>query len=208
MKRWVLAALILVGPISAHRLDEYLQGTILSVDKDRMEAQITLTPGVAVFPAVIADIDTNGDGTISDAEQRAYAARVLGDLSIAIDGEPLTPRLYSMQFPSIVDMREGRGEIQIQFDAALPRGGPNRKLTIGNHHESRIAVYQVNSLVPKDPDIRIIAQKRNYTQSSYELDYAQASAAQGSRLIRLGATLALTIVCLLAVAWKARAHSR
>jgi len=114
MKRWLLAA-ILIGSASAHRLDEYLQGTILSVDKNRMDAQIVLTPGVAVFPEVIADIDTNGDGTISDAEQRAYAAKVLGDLSIAIDGEPLTPRIYSMRFPAIDDMKEGRGEIQLQF---------------------------------------------------------------------------------------------
>jgi hypothetical protein len=207
MKRWLCAAaglLIAGSSATAHRLDEYLQGTILSVDKNRMDAQIVLTPGVAVFPTVIADIDTNGDGTISDIEQRAYAAKVLSDLSIAIDGEPLKPRLYSMRFPPIDDMKEGRGEIQLQFDAALPRGGGNRKLTLENYHESRIAVYQVNSLVPKDPDIRIIAQKRNYTQSSYELDFTQSGATKDNRLTKLAATLALMIVSFLAIAWKIR----
>ncbi len=207
MKRWLCAAAILLiagSSAKAHRLDEYLLGTILAVDKNRVDAEMMLTPGVAVFPVVIAAIDTNGDGIISDAEQRSYAARVLGDLSIAIDGESLTPRLYSMQFPSIDDMKEGRGEIQLHFDAALPRGGANRKLTLENHHEGRIAVYQVNSLVPKDPDIRIVAQKRNYTQSSYELDYTQAGAAKDNRLTKLAATLALVIVSFLAIAWKVR----
>ncbi|HWD98070.1 MAG TPA: hypothetical protein VG345_03505, partial [Bryobacteraceae bacterium] len=70
--------LLLIGPQAfAHRLDEYLQGTILSVGKSRLEAQITLTPGVAVFPFLMAVIDTDSDGTISEAERRAYVKRVL-----------------------------------------------------------------------------------------------------------------------------------
>ena len=44
------AILLLAGtPASAHRLDEYLQATTISVEKDRVQAQIRLTPGVAVF---------------------------------------------------------------------------------------------------------------------------------------------------------------
>ena len=49
------------------------------LEKDRVQAQIRLTPGVAVFPIVLAKIDTDADGVISEAEQRAYAERVLGD---------------------------------------------------------------------------------------------------------------------------------
>ncbi len=45
------AILVLAGtPAFAHRLDEYLQGTIISVEKNRVDFQMTLTPGVAVFP--------------------------------------------------------------------------------------------------------------------------------------------------------------
>ena len=55
----------------------------------------------------------------------------------------------------------------------LPRGGPNRRLIFENHHESRIAAYLVNCLVPRDPDIRITAQNRNYQQSFYQLDYGR-----------------------------------
>jgi hypothetical protein len=188
MKRQLAAAAILVlgaMPVPAHRLDEYLQGTLFSVEKTSLQAQITLTPGVAILPIVIADIDTDRDGTISEAEQRAYAGRVLRDLLLAIDGRRLTLQLSSMRFPTIDDMKEGRGEIQIEFHADFPPGDRNRKLTFENHHESRIAAYQVNALVPSDPDIRIVKQTRNYLQSTYQLDYAQS----GARFRTLSAAL-------------------
>lgn len=108
-------------PASAHRLDEYLQATIISVEKDRVQASLRLIPGVAVSPIVIWSIDTNGDGIISEAEQQAYAERVLGDLSLNIDGHPLKPRLVSVNFPKTWEMKAGIGEIQIDFTADLPR---------------------------------------------------------------------------------------
>jgi hypothetical protein len=173
----VVACLTLTAiPVYGHRLDEYLQGTILSVGKNRLEAQMILTPGVAVYSFVFSSIDTDGDGTISGAEQRAYAGRVLQDLAVRIDGRPVTPRLRSIRFPAMDDLKEGRGEIELDFDAELPAGGHNRKLTLENHHQSWISAYQVNCLVPHDPDILIAAQKRNYTQSNYELDYVQKDA--------------------------------
>ena len=80
MKAKLCAAILAVAavtPALAHRLDEYLQGTILSIGKTQVQGQMTLTPGVAVFPFLIADIDSDGDGAISETEQRAYAERVL-----------------------------------------------------------------------------------------------------------------------------------
>ena len=171
----VTTMLVLAGtPVLAHRLDEYLQGVMISVERERVQARITLTPGVAVLPAVLAEIDTDADGIIAETEQRAYAGRVLRDVSLTIDGHPLTPQLLSMQFPPIEEMKEGRGEIQIEFGAGLPPGGPNRSLIFKNNHQSRIAAYQVNSLLPNDPNIRIVAQNRNYSQSFYQVDYTQA----------------------------------
>jgi hypothetical protein len=158
---------------AAHRLDEYLQGTIFSVAKDRLNADITLTPGVAIFPTLIPEIDTNGDGAISDAEQKGYAWRVLADLSLSIDGQRLAPRLVSTEFPTLAEMKEGRGEVHLQFYADLPRGGPGRKLVFENRHQNKISVYLVNVLVSRDPEITIVSQNRNYTQSRYELDFQQ-----------------------------------
>ena len=46
-------------PGFAHRLDEYLQATMLSVGKDHMNAFMRLVPGVAVSSRVLAEIDIN-----------------------------------------------------------------------------------------------------------------------------------------------------
>jgi hypothetical protein len=213
--RLAAAILALAGtPALAHRLDEYLQGAILSVEKNRLQAQMTLTPGVAVYPIVLAAIDTDSDGVISKAEQRAYAERVLRDLSLTMDGHRLTPHLVSMEFPAMEEMKEGRGEIRIEFSADLPRGGSSRTLILENHHQSRIAAYQVNCLVSSDPDIRIVAQNRNYLQSHYELQYVQSSALSGPLSLAwwsgdrtwLG-SVALLLFTRFAFLWRKRARS-
>jgi hypothetical protein len=157
----------------AHRLDEYLQAIILSVEKDHVQASMRLIPGVAVASTVLASIDTNGDGIISEDEQRAYAERVLRDLSITIDGKSASATLVSQKFPAIEDLKEGLGEIHIEFAVDLPSGGRERRIVFENHHRNEISVYLMNCLVPHDPDIRILAQNRNETQSFYQLDYSQ-----------------------------------
>jgi len=172
----VAALLWATGTGFGHRLDEYLQGTLLSVEKNRVTAEMTLTPGTAVLPLLLAEIDTNADGVLSGAEQRGYATRVMREISMTIDGVPLRPSLTAVRFPSIEEMHDGRGEIHIEFAADLPSGGTQRSLVLENRHESRMAAYQVNCLVPRDPGIRVIAQKRNYSQSFYELDYVQTGA--------------------------------
>ena len=207
-----IAIVLLAGtPALPHRLDEYLQATLVSVEKNRVYAEMTLTPGVAVYRAVFAEIDTDGDGVISEAEQRSYATRVLRDLSLAIDGRHLTPRLLSVDFPSVDRMQEGLGGIRIEFDADLPRHGSHARFTLENHHQTRIAAYQVNCLVPTDPEIRIVAQNRNYTQSQYQLDYGETGVLSGPLVVAwqsggwVGA-IALLLYARFAYLWRRRAR--
>ncbi|HVW08653.1 MAG TPA: hypothetical protein VHC90_08725 [Bryobacteraceae bacterium] len=185
MRRALSIAALLVfagGVANAHRLDEYLQGTLVSLGKTQVEAEMTLTPGVAVFPAVMAAIDTNGDGTISAVEQQAYAQRVTRDLALSVDGRAVTPLLVSVRFPEVEEMREGRGEIRIALTGAMPGGRGRRTLTIENRHLTGISVYQVNALVPRDPELRIVAQRRNYTQTRYEVEFTEPGAAETKSL--------------------------
>jgi len=214
----VAAAAMFLGlagtPALAHRLDEYLQGTLLSIEKDRVQAQMTLTPGVAVFPLLLAEFDTDGNGFISETEKRAYAERVLRDLRLGIDGVRLMPRLLSVQFPAVEEMKEGRGEIRIEFGADLPGGGRERRIALENHHENRIAAYQVNCLVPRDRNIRVLAQHRNYDQSNYELDYVQSEIAQPTAWkawwsgdLGLLSAMALFLITRFTVAWRGN-HAR
>jgi hypothetical protein len=111
-------------------------------------------------------------------------------------------------------MKAGLGEIRIEFSADLPFGGANRRIVFENHHQSRIAAYQVNCLVPRDPNIRIIAQHRNYLQSLYQLEYVQAGVQSNSLLLQswsgdrawLGA-VALLLFARFALLWWQRARN-
>ncbi len=167
------ALFALAAPAFAHRLNEYLQATLFSVEKDRISASMRLIPGVDVSSTIVETVDTNRDGVISNAEGRAYASQVLEDLTLSVDGDALKPELLSVTFPNIDQMKDGTGEIIIEFTAALKPGRSDRKLVFQNHHQSRIAAYLVNCLLPRDRNIRVTAQKRNRNQSRYELDYAQ-----------------------------------
>lgn len=170
-------ALALSAPALPHRLDEYLQLTALSVAKGRVEAKMFLTPGVAVAKRVVALIDANGDGALSPGEKRAYAARVMGDVSLSVDGVRLKPRVAATRFPSVAAMRQGTGEIEIDLSALASRSAGAHRLLFENRHQRSIAAYLVECFVPDDPGLRIVAQSRSREQERYELRYAQAQGA-------------------------------
>ena len=83
-------------PAFAHRVDEYLQATTIAVEQDRVLVQLRLTPGIEVFPTVLALIDTDRDGAVSEARAaRVRRAGARSDLSLSVDGVRLPLRLVS-----------------------------------------------------------------------------------------------------------------
>ena len=181
MKTRLAAALLVLiwtaTPLFAHRLDEYLQATTIDLQKGRVVLTLRLTPGVQVLPTVLASIDTDKDGTLSAAEERAYADRVLEDLTLTVDGKSLPLRLVSSTFPTLDLMKEGVGVIVLSLEAPVPRGGSSRTLVFENRHQRAISVYLANCLFPSYSDIRITRQTRNYEQSVYRVNYTQAGVA-------------------------------
>lgn len=179
MKRHVACFVILlwVGATSvfAHRLDEYLQAATFEIGSDRVEIKMHLTPGTKVFNQVLSAIKTNNDEIISKTEEQRYAGQVQNDLALKLDGQILPLRLVSYTFPPLAELKDGLGDILLNFEATLPPGATNRIITFENHHLNSISVYLVNCLVPSDPSIRITAQGRNYTQSQYQLNFTQVS---------------------------------
>src|ERR1700759_1389586 len=118
----LIAIITLSVPLatSAHRLDEYLEAAIFSIGENKIEVTMRLVPGVAVSSTVIAIIEAHADGILSEPEQIAYAHRVLDDVSLTVDGKRLTLDLNSADFPSIDEIKQGTGEIHLDFSAALP----------------------------------------------------------------------------------------
>src|ERR1700740_1278426 len=112
MKR-LLMALTLFGlvamPALAHRLDEYLQATIFSIEPGNIYATMRLVPGVAGAPGVIARSDSDRRGAFSPDEQHRYAERVMADLELKEDGRNLPLHLASVTFPSVEQIKMGIG---------------------------------------------------------------------------------------------------
>src|ERR687883_464437 len=84
----------------AHPLDEYVQSTYIDPSPDRTTLELNLTPGVLVAPEMVALIDTDGDGEISETEGEVYADAVLQDITLEVDGQPQPLTLVGSSFPS------------------------------------------------------------------------------------------------------------
>ncbi len=166
--RRVLLILMAVSPLGAHRLDEYLQATLISVDGDRATLEVNLIPGANIADRMLGMIDGNGDGQVSAGEQAAYANRVTGDLRLA--GASLT--LDEYQFPALEDVRAGVGVIRLRLRAELPpMTHGQRDLHFENQHLPQPSVYQVNALVPP-PGTSITAQRRDENQTEITISYS------------------------------------
>jgi len=115
-----LLALSLVGSAAAHRLDEYLQATLIGVTRDGIDVEIHLTPGVAMLPVLMAVIDQDSDGRISSEEERAYVGRVAREVELRVDGVRAPLSLIDSNFPTLEAMREGLGTIGMKLRTARP----------------------------------------------------------------------------------------
>ena len=167
------ALILLTFPLTllAHRLDEYLQATRLSLATDRIVLKMDLTPGVDLASMIFTLINTNRDGRISGAEGRAYANQVLKETILEVDGRRRPLDLVNSQFPSFQEMSAGTGVIRIEARAEWP-GSPGRhSLLYQNNHRPNLGAYLVNALVPATREIEITGQRRDTFQRELRLDF-------------------------------------
>jgi hypothetical protein len=169
---WVLL-LAFPAAVSAHRLDEYLQATLVAIDPDAIRLQINLTPGVAVADQVLALIDGDRDGGISIKEEVAYAESLKGDLVVKLDQRRLDLHLDASNFPSPAELRSGEGIIRLDFSAtAGPVTAGTHEVTLENRHLPDVSVYLVNAALPRVGSVQITRQERNADQSVGEIEFS------------------------------------
>src|SRR5260370_29610778 len=177
-----LLALILVGGTAAHRLDEYLQATLIGVTRDGTDVEIHLTPGVAMLPLLMAVIDQDRDGRISSGEERAYVGRVAREVELRVDGVPAPLALIESNFPTLEAMREGLGTIEIRLRTA--RSG--HELRFENRHLPQVSAYLVNCLAVPSDGLVVGRQERGEAQRSFGVEYSfGAGAVPGPRAARI-----------------------
>jgi hypothetical protein len=168
----LLGLLALPSTIFAHRLDEYLQATLVTIDPGGVRLQINLTPGVAVAEKVLTLVDHNHDGVISTNEAEAYSELLKRDLFVRLDRRKLALKLSASNFPPPTELRTGWGIMQVEFcSTAGPLAAGVHRLTVKNRHLPGLSVYLFNAAQPKSGSIQITGQKRNQSQSSGEIEF-------------------------------------
>jgi hypothetical protein len=172
----------------AHRLDEYLQATLVSIEPSTIRLQINLTPGIAVADQILSHIDRNRDGIISTNEFIAYAQLLNRDLTVQLDHHniELTPGTWYCPTPE--ELRTGCGIIQLELHGKLKSltAGTNF-ITIENRHEPALSVYLLNAAQPKSGTIQILAQNRNPTQAKGEIAFTFRPASNQTRGLGIAA---------------------
>jgi hypothetical protein len=167
-----LVAMPLVVPLSAHRVDEYLQAAQVSIGPEQVRLNLYLTPGTAVLAAVVAAIDQSGDRHVSDDEARAYAAGVLGQLSMALDGVSIPLELLAFDYPDADALAAGRGSILVSAAGRMPRPAVGEHLLVlHNGFRTPESVYLANAMVSRDPTLTILGQERDADQTRLTIRY-------------------------------------
>ena len=138
------------GDVSAHRLDEYLQATRVSIARDQLALEMDLTPGVSIAIECHRPLDTNADGAIAPAEAEAYGRTVLSDLLMTLDDDRVGMTLLRIEFPTVDEMRDGMGTIRLRAAGSVEAGSGRHRLQFFNNHRPETSVYMVNALVPED----------------------------------------------------------
>lgn len=163
----------------AHRLDELLQAIRVAVATNRIDLSLDLTPGVAVAKEVLAVLDVNRDGRISETEGTAHVRRILHDLDVHLDGKAVTFEPGKPVVPTLEELRSGAGVIRFKaYSTVGPLAAGDHTLTLTNRHLPAISVFLVNALRPADPLVAIARQTRNKSQAEYRLDFRVGSAAR------------------------------
>jgi len=206
-----LLALSLTGGAAAHRLDEYLQATLIGVTRDGTDLEIQLTPGVAMLPVLIAVIDQDRDGRISTEEELAYVGRVAREVELRVDGVPAPLRLIESKFPTLEVMREGLGTIRMKLRTAR-RG---HALRFENRHLPQVSAYLVNCLAAPSDGLVVRRQERDEAQRSIQFEYSFSAGAVPGRpvaWIALGpfwpAAIGMLLVARMAVLIYGAKHDR
>jgi nickel/cobalt transporter (NicO) family protein len=165
-----------------------------------VQLELDLTPGMALAPALLTDIDRNRDGSVSGDEQQTYSRLVIDALELAVDGTRVPLQLATATFPPTDAIGRGEGTVQLRATAMLPPLGDGvHHLTFRNRHHPDRSVYLANALVPESDAVAITAQRRHGDQSALTIDYELRHTPGTSRAAWLLSGIALASL-LLAIA--------
>lgn len=168
----LITALLIPTPAGAHRLDEYLQAVRVGIERDRVNVDIDLTPGVSIARQVTGWIDSDGNGEISSLESATYAREVLRSIAVSVDHQTVALSLVNTEAPTVQEISGGIGTLRVRASGSMsPSRTGRHELTLTNTHRPETSVYLANALVPSDRTIHIADQRRAQDQHNLTIDY-------------------------------------
>lgn len=168
----LLGLLAFLPRARAHRLDDLLQAALIDVTPAGIGVWLHLNPGAEMAERVIWMMDRNGDRAISATEAESHARTLLRALELTLDDRPVSLEFVASDSGSVEELQSGAGNIHIELRSRIPalRAGTHR-LRFENRYLPEISAYLGNGLLPKDPRIKILGQKRNDNQSALSIDF-------------------------------------
>jgi hypothetical protein len=209
-RRVLLLIVLFVWPSAgmAHRLDEYLQATLVDIQPNDVRLRINLTPGVEVADQVLGLIDRDRDGVISAGEAEAYGETVRRDLVARLDGRDVELKLTASDSPTPAELRGGEGIIQLQFALVVDDANEgSHTLHYENRHLPGISIYLLNAARPRYESIQIRKQNRNQTQSIGEIAFSFQRTPRPARLTAAVAAVAAGAAAVAAAVARRRSRS-
>jgi len=212
LHRWplIIVALAALPPAAyAHVLDEYLQSTLVAIEPGDVRLKINLTPGMEVADKILAQIDRDRDGVVSNDEAAAYFELLKRDLTVRLDGRDTALKLIESNIPALAELRTGHGIIQAEFSitAGSFTAGPHM-IAFENRHFNSVGAYLFNAARPRSASIQIAKQNRNANQSRGEIEFAYEAPSHSSNAPGFVALFAVILATMAAAVWQIRRSSR
>jgi hypothetical protein len=166
-----VAAALAPRAARAHPLDEVIQAAYVTLAPGEVQLDLEIQPGSLVAAGIARAVDANGDGRISDAEARAYAARVLQASSLTVDGVGTPLRLQRVEAPSYANL--ARGDILRIYAVAGARMRPGPAvLRYANGYAPAKSQCQANVFLSLGGGWRFAVERQGHSADGRQLDVA------------------------------------
>ena len=113
-----------------------------------LRLELAVTPGHGTGAELVASIDADEDGALTDPETRAWAERELARSELTLDGVRAAPALEGVDVPPMAALAADAGSVVIHASAPRPGGAGPRVLRYrGGNDEPAAGRWTVNVFV-------------------------------------------------------------
>lgn len=178
------------APAGAHPLDEAMQFSTLTLDKDQITIEIEIMVGPLLVDRIDDAVDTDHDGQFSAAEQQAWGQQLTHHVSLRVDDRAIPLRLLYVRVPTFRALINGQECVFVRYQANLgavsdPPDSTHRVTYVNNYME-KLSFYATSVLIRDGVDMDIWGWRDD--GSVYHFNYRLTNAPTPTPTLSLTAT--------------------